>query len=290
MRAASLANWHKKTDNEKRVHTAKWRDYMREYGRMHRPAPKAKEVLQEGLKRCTKCNDVKTIDSFRFDAYRSRVNAACRVCMARIASERHKRTRGPYVERRQPGTCIVCGSTYRPFRKRKKALGGISTRCVGCEPKKQPKPRAIKPQRMYACAVCGSDGPFSKNQRLKFSRAPKCVACARRYALPRDKSASARLSNRLKVARRRARHTVPDNRIETVRVADLKAILVGQMHRCAMCRVDLRKVGYHLDHYMPLGGDGTHTRDNLQALCADCNIKKGAMHPIDFAQSLGQLL
>jgi 5-methylcytosine-specific restriction endonuclease McrA len=72
--------------------------------------------------------------------------------------------------------------------------------------------------------------------------------------------------------------------------ADLKAILAAQSHKCAYCRLDLRKAKRHLDHIRALARGGTNDRTNLQYLCAGCNLSKGAKDEIAFAQERGLLL
>lgn len=74
--------------------------------------------------------------------------------------------------------------------------------------------------------------------------------------------------------------------------ADLADILRMQKHRCAHpgCGADLRKVGKHLDHIMPLALGGSNDRRNLQYLCPTHNLSKGARDPIEYAQMQGRLL
>lgn len=72
--------------------------------------------------------------------------------------------------------------------------------------------------------------------------------------------------------------------------SDVRALLAAQSHKCAYCRVDLRKAKRHLDHIMPIALGGTNDRTNLQYLCAGCNLSKGAKDPIAFAQERGFLL
>lgn len=71
---------------------------------------------------------------------------------------------------------------------------------------------------------------------------------------------------------------------------DLKAILTAQSHKCAYCRIDLRKAKRHLDHIRALARGGANDRTNLQYLCAGCNLSKGAKDEIAFAQERGLLL
>jgi len=75
--------------------------------------------------------------------------------------------------------------------------------------------------------------------------------------------------------------------------ADLAFLVVVQKGKCAhsWCRVVLdKKTGRHVDHIMPLSRGGSDDRRNLQLLCKQCNLKKHAKHPIDFARQNGMLI
>ena len=61
-----------------------------------------------------------------------------------------------------------------------------------------------------------------------------------------------------------------------------------QKNRCANCRKKLTK--FHLDHIVPLAKGGLHASGNVQLLCPNCNSRKSAKDPIDFAQQEGRLL
>lgn len=71
---------------------------------------------------------------------------------------------------------------------------------------------------------------------------------------------------------------------------DLQEILKAQGHRCAYCRLDLKKAKKHVDHIVALAAGGSNSRSNLQYLCAPCNQTKSARDPIVFARSIGLLL
>lgn len=70
---------------------------------------------------------------------------------------------------------------------------------------------------------------------------------------------------------------------------DVISIFKLQRGKCAYCRVRLNKKR-HVDHVIPLASGGSNDRTNLQILCAQCNLKKGAKDPIAFMQANGRLL
>jgi len=58
---------------------------------------------------------------------------------------------------------------------------------------------------------------------------------------------------------------------------------------CAACGADITS-GYHADHIMPLALGGPHTPENIQLLCAPCNLRKSAKHPNRFRQEIAEEL
>jgi hypothetical protein len=69
----------------------------------------------------------------------------------------------------------------------------------------------------------------------------------------------------------------------------LTKLLALQRGKCACCG-ELLGSKFHMDHIMPLAKGGTNTDDNMQLLRAQCNLQKGAKHPVDFMQTRGRLL
>ena len=67
-------------------------------------------------------------------------------------------------------------------------------------------------------------------------------------------------------------------------------LLILQRGCCANCRVSFKKVKFHLDHKVALSKGGSNTDDNVQLLCAPCNLRKKAKDPITWAQENGRLL
>jgi 5-methylcytosine-specific restriction endonuclease McrA len=73
-----------------------------------------------------------------------------------------------------------------------------------------------------------------------------------------------------------------------LRSAELLAWEAAQRKICHWCG---SKCGpWHVDHRVPLAKGGAHELRNLVIACSNCNLRKGARDPIEFAQSLGALL
>lgn len=67
---------------------------------------------------------------------------------------------------------------------------------------------------------------------------------------------------------------------------DILKILAAQNLACRYCSADLSD-GYHIDHRIPLCLGGSNWPENLQALCAPCNLSKGGKHPDVFEAQIG---
>lgn len=73
---------------------------------------------------------------------------------------------------------------------------------------------------------------------------------------------------------------------------DIMIILKRQKWICAepTCRADLKKIGKHVDHIVPLSRGGSNWPKNLQCLCHYCNRSKWAKLPDQWARENGRLL
>lgn len=71
---------------------------------------------------------------------------------------------------------------------------------------------------------------------------------------------------------------------------DILEIKKSQNGKCAYCKTKLDKKNTRRDHVTPIARGGTNNRDNIQLLCAPCNLRKSARDPLEFARSIGFLL
>ena len=70
---------------------------------------------------------------------------------------------------------------------------------------------------------------------------------------------------------------------------DVLKTLEKQRGKCAICLEKLDEK-YHVDHIIPLALGGSNDPDNIQITHGQCNLQKGAKHPVAYAQQLGRLL
>lgn len=58
-------------------------------------------------------------------------------------------------------------------------------------------------------------------------------------------------------------------------------IFISQEKKCNICDCVLEENNFHADHIYPLSKGGKHSIDNMQILCATCNLKKSDSIPTD---------
>lgn len=95
-------------------------------------------------------------------------------------------------------------------------------------------------------------------------------------------------------AHSRTRRARVKNAPGTHTAEDVDLLFQKQRGRCAMlnCRAKITKSGkkkFHVDHVQALSKGGSNWPDNIQLLCADCNLRKKAKDPYEWANENGLL-
>lgn len=115
-----------------------------------------------------------------------------------------------------------------------------------------------------------SDGKIVPRKTMTEEERKEARATARRNRKARERAAVGKLSKGIR-----------------------KYLYEAQQGKCPVCKSKLILDGAkkcHIDHVVPLSAGGTNTDENVQLLCFECNVSKGAKHSVDFMQSRGFLL
>lgn len=78
-----------------------------------------------------------------------------------------------------------------------------------------------------------------------------------------------RMWNRLRRHRERAAGTMPDR-------WDIGWLVCSQDAKCVYCKTPFHSAAYELDHKTPISRGGSNDLENIQLVCATCNMRKGA--------------
>lgn len=146
----------------------------------------------------------------------------------------------------------------------------VKKNCIVCN-----KEISVKPSHANACGTYCSKNCMAKDygQRLAGKNNPNW-----RHGLAVDENLYAR-KRREKLKRLGDGYTVEH----------VKHLFALQRKKCANCKVSIEK-GYHVDHIHPVSKGGAHDNSNIQLLCAECNLRKSAKDPIDWANENGRLI
>lgn len=88
--------------------------------------------------------------------------------------------------------------------------------------------------------------------------------------------------NKLRLHRQRGAGVMPDR-------WHFGWLLCHQDARCAYCGTLFAQEGFEIDHKTPLSRGGTNDEDNLQLVCATCNMKKGRKTDAEYRMQLGAI-
>jgi 5-methylcytosine-specific restriction endonuclease McrA len=210
-----------------------------------------------------------------------------------IVTRDEARARG--LKRFFPGEPYVCGHIGERY-----VCNGTCCECVNRKAMAYAKTeRGSASRRAYKQSEAGKAAQHRGNHtkaakagRKQYRKTEKGRAAEKRY----QDTDRHRLYIRAANALRRAREEQAGGSFTP---ADIEKLLALQHYRCAnpACNhgkngkpADLRKVGYEIDHRIPVVLGGSNDISNLQLLCMPCNRRKCAKDPLIWAQENGFLL
>lgn len=120
----------------------------------------------------------------------------------------------------------------------------------------------------------------ARESRLKRLQNPEALERERERC--RIKKKNNPVAERAHVRNRRARNLMADGRHTK---DDVIAIGRSQGWVCTYCGTDISE-DWHVDHIVPLSRGGSNWPDNLQCLCAPCNLSKWAKTHEEFVKYL----
>lgn len=199
-----------------------------------------RNIARNGIKRCSRCGEIKPVESFHRDKSRSDgLFPHCRDC---VRADKLKVANNPTPTSDLVRQCRICGEVkfLKMFPPSRSCKDGISTRCRTC-----------------AYDYNRKTDPAKKRESTRRIRAKH----PDRYRAYDQK-------------RRALKKSVGGRGITE---ADIKAMIYCQQGLCFYCERDGQKLT--LDHVIPLDQNGPHDPDNAVMCCLVCNSSKGHRTP-----------
>lgn len=244
-------------------------------------------LLEQGLKRCSSCREIKPLDDFTFDKRKADGRqSACRTCY-------YDKTRSAkYKEKlwlREHGLkrCSRCKKVraFTEFYENRHMQDGLQSRCKVCirairSPDTVQRER-LRKMGLKECIVCHQILVFSAFNRFVRSadgRTSYCRQCSK------DLGRIWAQNNPLKVRiQARIRHARKNDVPGTFDEEDIHTLYKKQRGECIYSEDDPECVGdlaegFHIDHIIPISRtelNPTNHMENLQLLCPHCNLAKG---------------
>lgn len=187
-------------------------------------------------------------------------------------------------------SCNMCRleKPLHDFHKNKRKKDGLDIYCKDCNKQRMRDKYASDPswrqQKILKTRQYHLDNPEWSKERLREHHVKNAAI---RYARQRERLADPKVRERVKGTAKRAagkrRAALLGNVAVTISGEELDRKLQSNKYMCTICEYDLRLLNskdMHWDHIVPLSRGGSHTLDNLQPLCAPCNIRKNAVFPL----------
>lgn len=191
--------------------------------------------------------------------------------------------------------CNLCGQLFpiTHFRKNGKSLGGYTRGCKPCLlAKDRARWAAMTPQERDETEARYRSGQAEyRRKNVEKVRASKAAHYQRTKEYRKAKGYEWRRKNPQRLRELAKGWYVKRYRnirggVTAARQADWAMAQKKVCHWCGKrCAKD-----YHIDHIMPLSRGGKHELTNLAIACPDCNLRKNARDPIEWAQIIGKLL
>lgn len=216
--------------------------------------------------------------------------------------------------------CNKCNieKPIKEFSARKLSKDGLAHKCKACASVEQKAWRAANPQRTLEAGRAWRKANPDKakaslkahkeaypekhalyQKRYREKNPKKVVAATRKWQIANPERVAAKRKEWCEANPDKVNQQVRTRRARKMQVAgshtiaDVRSIFDSQRGLCASCEKKLFKSGekkFHIDHIKPLARGGSDDKYNLQCLCPDCNQRKHAKDPLDWARENGKLL
>lgn len=236
-------------------------------------------LWSEGLKRCTKCWEVKVLGEFRKHTdYLDGRFSLCKAC-----EKAYKKTRNFSASTEGVKTCTACGQSkavveFSEFKYNPDGRLSVCKECVRVYNKTRNFPAQMEGYK--ACSVCGKTKHITEFRKFKQSPDGRCARCAACQDLD---NTLWRKANPNKAAAKRQRRRARKKSLPADFTDEHEQIMLQLFdNTCPYCGADLLEAGYHMDHFIPLVLGGGSTIGNMVPACPHCNTSKGGKHPDKF--------
>lgn len=260
------------------------------------------ELVERGLKRCTKCGDVFPLQEY--PRLKHGLGGAGSWC-SRCKKEHHKNS-GPKPKIINEKICVQCGklkpiNQFRSRHSRKCDLCVIESSVVQKKTQKgkwrekrnKEIPHLYEKDGMKVCKTCGKVKPvveFAENNKGNVNEWPRYSADCKQCTQEKRnnarvlwrKSENGRISNRLHDQRRRIKVKELDDGTVTAKVLREKM----RRRMCPVCGKVMRLDDKTIDHIVPIAKGGLHSASNLICICHRCNSLKRDIDPDQYLSGL----